>query len=222
MKRFWTIVLVLAVITVPVTMGWTPAAQGRDIYKCFHKLESRQTENTDFRITSYDGPLSTAVIAIHGGSIEFGTSELATTVAGMKGYDLYTFEGIKSKNNRFLHVTSTRFDDPVARNLVAKSEKTLSLHGCSGKYPITYIGGLDTELGRKIKDHLETAGFRVRKAPDHLGGKHIKNICNRNSSEMGVQLELTRTLRKSFFSDSELTDTFYQYATALNSALQEN
>lgn len=219
MRKLLTIFLSLAIIILPTSLGLAEIAQGKDMYSSFRQLKAKQTENVDYCITSFDSPSSTAVIAIHGGGIELGTGELATVVSSLAGCDLYTFEGLKSSNNSILHITSTRFDEPDGRKLVADSEKTLSLHGCTGNYKITYIGGLDSELGKKIEKQLEAAGFKVKEAPARLAGKDPDNICNSNNIGKGVQLELTRALRESFFSDSGLTKNFYNYASALSAAL---
>jgi len=219
LRKILTLFLSLVLITLPFSIGLAEIAQGKDIYSSFRQLKAKQSENTDYCINCYDSPSSTAVIAIHGGAIELGTSELATVVASLANCDLYTFEGLKNSNNRILHITSTRFDEPEAVKLVARSEKTLSLHGCTGNDKTTYIGGLDSQLGKKIEKQLERAGFKVREAPARLAGKDSDNICNSNAIGKGVQLELTRALRESFFSDSGLTKSFYNYASALSAAL---
>ena len=70
------------------------------------------------------------VLAIHGGGIEGGTSEVALAVAGfhpatfaqaadgLEFHDLWIFEGLLSCCNSKLHVTSTEYDDPIALELV--------------------------------------------------------------------------------------------------------
>ncbi len=218
MKKFFAFILVLAVAILPLLVNPEPS-EAKDVYSSFSKLRKHQTPGDDYRITSYNGPSKTAVIAIHGGKIEIHTSELASTVAKLTGSDLYTFEGIKAKRNSILHITSTRFNEPIARKLVAQSNKTLSIHGCKGKRAVTYVGGQDTDLGKKITASLRKAGFKVVKPPKRLDGKNSKNICNKNAAGEGVQLELTLPLRKQFFSNSQPTAAFYRYARALSQAL---
>lgn len=220
MKKLFSIVLTLIIFIAPVMIN-TETADAKDYYRSFSKLAKHQTRGEDYYINKYDGPSNTAVIAIHAGQIELQTGELAATIADLTGSDLYTFEGIKNKNNGILHVTSTHFNESIARNLVAQSNVTLSIHGCKGKRAVTYIGGQDKALGEKIKASLKDAGFKVVNPPKRLDGKNPKNICNKNASGKGVQLELTVPLRKQFVSDSGPTDTFYRYAAAVSKALQK-
>ncbi|MDD4561790.1 MAG: poly-gamma-glutamate hydrolase family protein, partial [Syntrophomonadaceae bacterium] len=77
----------------------------------------------------------------------------------------------------------------------------------------------DTVLGKEIKASLKDAGFKVVNPPKRLDGKNPKNICNKNASGKGVQLELTVPLREQFGSDSGPTDTFYRYAAAVSKVL---
>jgi phage replication-related protein YjqB (UPF0714/DUF867 family) len=100
------------------------------------------------------------VLALHGGGIEEGTSEIALAVAGYHPatfaqatdcfglHDLWMFEGLLGDDNSKLHVTATHYDDPIALKLVQISKRCVSLHGLSdtaanGKIQ---IGGRDTEL----------------------------------------------------------------------------
>jgi len=54
-----------------------------------------------------------AILSIHGGDIEPGTTRIANAIAGWD-HSFYTFEGIKTARNLSLHITSTRFDEPSA------------------------------------------------------------------------------------------------------------
>lgn len=220
MKKIAPMISVFVITALIAALGGAGTAQA-DVYDSYRELKARQDRNEDYRITSYNGPSATAVIAIHGGSIEIGTSQLAKDVAERAGTDLYTFEGIKDSRNRILHITSSRFDEPVAKSLVAKSKHTLSIHGCTGSRPVTYLGGLDKRLAAKIESRLEKAGFKVRRAPSHLNGTHPSNICNENASDQGVQLELSYALRKSFFKNGKTTDTFKRYSAAIASVLKD-
>jgi phage replication-related protein YjqB (UPF0714/DUF867 family) len=88
------------------------------------------------------------------------TSEVALAVAGYHPatfatatdalglHDFWMFEGLLSSGNIHLHVTSTKYDEPIALELVQHARRCISIHGCSdddanGKLQ---IGGLDTEL----------------------------------------------------------------------------
>lgn len=220
MSRKVAIIALAIAISLSSSLGFVRPSRA-DTYRGYYSLASRQDINSDYRIISRDRGSDTAILAIHGGKIEFGTDEVATAVARQGGYNLYVFAGIKPAHNGVLHITSTRFNEPTARKLVARSEKTLAVHGCSGKSRLTYIGGQDKELGKKVEKHLEKAGFKVRKAPGHLDGKKNKNICNRNASGAGVQLELTRAMRQSLLSGGEEKPAFKRYTAALAAALAE-
>lgn len=207
----------LGIITVLLaSLAWTPLASA-DVYSSYGSLAAKQAIGRDYKITSYDGPSSTAVIAIHGGGIEIGTSKIAKAVAKITGSDLYTFKGIKKSNNGILHITSTRFNEPTARKLVAKSLKTLSIHGCSSSSNITYVGGRDKTLAAKVKSELKKSGFKVGLPKQSLSGSNPANICNRNANGKGVQLELNYGLRKALINDPDLHD---KYVNALARALK--
>lgn len=153
------------------------------------------------------------VIAPHGGSIEPGTSEIAKTIAG-EDLNLYVFEGLKPAGNRDLHITSTRFDEPVGLKLLSTAIRVVAIHGeASGDKAVTFLGGLDAELGAAIERELLASGFQVsRHGNPELQGASADNICNRGQSRRGVQLELSRGLREQFF--ESLTPAGRRHPTA--------
>ncbi|MFH8625059.1 poly-gamma-glutamate hydrolase family protein [Streptomyces vietnamensis] len=213
-------------------------------------------EGTDYgrrsrRHEQFDGYLSkvgvytkkTAVLAIHGGQIERGTSELCLAIAGYDPadanaaalfptmvHDYWMFEGMRSENNRDLHVTSVNCDDHVARLLAASSLNTLSLHGCqytqlglpdtmvwpSQSDPkLVVVGGLNKTFREALVYELKTAGFpaldalsdewRDRYNLADFAGADPRNICNRTMTGAGAQLEITEDMRRSLFGP-EATD----------------
>jgi phage replication-related protein YjqB (UPF0714/DUF867 family) len=153
------------------------------------------------------------VLAVHGGGIEGGTSEIALAVAGYHPatlaaatdchgvHDLWIFEGLLNRCNSTLHVTSTNYDDPIALELVQNSRRCISLHGFSdddanGR---SQIGGLDTELKSIVLEELTVAGISARIADPELNGNDPDNICNRTTIGAGVQLEMGATYRALLF-----------------------
>ena len=208
-KLITTAAIFLAVFLVP--LFWTHPAQA-DVYKNYQQLAGAEVEGRDYRIISYDGPSRSAVIAIHGGGIERGTSQIARSVASRTGIDLYIFEGLKSSRNFNLHLTSTNFDEPIGKKLVANSLRTLSIHGCSGSSQATLVGGRDKVLAGRIKTELKKAGFVVKTPQSSLSGTNPKNICNENASKKGVQLELTYAMRQALLKDKNL---YNKYVNAL-------
>ncbi|MGP9021473.1 poly-gamma-glutamate hydrolase family protein [Streptomyces sp. BR1] len=161
----------------------------------------------------------TAILALHGGGIEGGTSELCLGIAGYdpatlaaKGgpaYDYWMFEAIRSSNNSELHVTSKHCDDRIARSIAAANLNVVSLHGCTAaqagapasRPEAVVVGGLNTTFKTYLHDALRAAGFQTidGSAEPDLSGVDPANICNRTLLGKGAQLELTTELRKSMF-----------------------
>jgi phage replication-related protein YjqB (UPF0714/DUF867 family) len=154
------------------------------------------------------------VLALHGGGIEPGTSEIALAVAGYHPatfahaadcfglHDFWIFEGLLGDGNSKLHVTSTHYDDPIALKLVQISKRCLSLHGlgdvaANGKIQ---IGGRDTELMGIVLEELTAAGIPAAIATGQgTNGNATENICNKTTSGGGVQLEMGAAYRESLF-----------------------
>lgn len=110
----------------------------------------RRHEQFDLKMSQKYAFQRTAILALHGGGIEKGTSELCLGIAGYspgsapgenKGdpagdpilptvHDYFMFEGLLSTGNDALHVTSKNCDDHVALATVASHLNVLSLHGC--------------------------------------------------------------------------------------------
>jgi len=134
------------------------------------------------------------VIAPHGGGIEIGTSELAAEIAGEE-HNLYCFEGLRAHGNRDLHVTSHRFDEPVALALAARCSIVVSIHGCKGHGAI-HVGGLDRGLARSLTAALVGADYPASTEGHPYPAIHPRNICNRGRRGAGVQLEFTADFRR--------------------------
>ncbi|NGO71141.1 poly-gamma-glutamate hydrolase family protein [Streptomyces boncukensis] len=186
----------------------------------------------------------TTVLALHGGSIEPGTSELCLALAGYHpaslgpggpAYDYWMFEGIRSSGNAELHVTSTHCDDHVALALAASSLNVLSVHGCTAQGAGTppdrpeavVIGGRNTAYKRYLTEELRAASFQTIDGDDvpELAGVHPDNPCNRTLLGMGGQLELTAELRRGMFGTYTrakrrvtTNDTFWRFTTACRTA----
>ena len=183
------------------------------------------------------------VLALHGGGIEPGTSEIALAVAGYHPatfaqatyclglHDLWMFEGLLADENSQLHVTSTNYDDPIALELVQISSRCLSLHGLSdapGSADVQ-IGGLDTELTSIVLEELTAAGISAAvSGEENTNGSDLDNICNKTTSDAGVQLEMVLTYRESLFAPgcntrelrkNNTNTNFCKLVTALRKAL---
>ncbi|WP_066950192.1 poly-gamma-glutamate hydrolase family protein [Streptomyces lushanensis] len=163
----------------------------------------------------------TAVMALHGGGIEPGTSELclgtagyhpatfAVTPAGGPVYDYWMFEGLLSTGNGTMHVTASHCDDTVALSLAAGSLNVLSIHGCradqtsapASRPEAVVVGGRNDRFKQLLHSAFGAAGFQTidgSTLPD-LAGVQPQNIANRTLLGMGGQLEITTELRESMF-----------------------
>lgn len=170
-----------------------------DKYCNFAELAKSEKQDRDFRIRPLRRESPTVIIAPHGGCIEPGTSEIAEAIAA-RDHSFYAFEGIKARGNRGLHITSSHFDEAQCAALVAASSRALAVHGEDSQEQVVYVGGLDGEAIERLRISLERRGFDVRKHPSPgLQGRDPANICNRTATGCGVQLELSKGLRRSFF-----------------------
>ncbi|MFJ6630471.1 poly-gamma-glutamate hydrolase family protein [Streptomyces sp. NPDC091376] len=168
----------------------------------------------------------TTIMAIHGGAIEGGTSELclaiagyhpatlAPTAAGGPLHDYWMFEGIASDGNASMHVTSTHNDDRIALSMAAASLNVLSLHGCDAKTAGTsaapeavVVGGRNGDFKARLREELEAADFRTidGSSVPALAGTDVDNICNKTLLGKGAQLEITEELRRSLFEAGHFT-----------------
>ncbi len=127
-----------------------------------------------------------------------------------------------------MHITSGKFDEPIAVELVVNSQYVITVHGCRGEKEEILLGGLDKDLVEKLAGSLRKNGFSVRTDKYiEFPGKHPQNICNRNQRGKGVQIELTEALRKTMFRDlsrtgrNEKTEVFYRFVNSVRVALSE-
>ena len=166
----------------------------RDTYSCFAELVNHEEQNIDYKISISDVGSTITIIAPHGGKIEPGTSDIARKIAAER-YNCYCFEGIKKENNGCLHITSHKFDEPMAVKLVAAALTAVAIHACTGNEKFIYLGGLDKALKDVIAGELENRKIIVPKGHGRFKGLNPDNICNRGANGKGVQLEITRGLR---------------------------
>jgi phage replication-related protein YjqB (UPF0714/DUF867 family) len=198
-------------------------------YREFEQLAGATSEGTDFRRELRRTHSGVAHIAVHGGGIEAGTAEAADAIAAANGQDYYAFVGLREAGNGELHITSVRFDDPDCVELQRVSRRTVSYHGCMGHAPMIHLGGGDLEWKQLVGRALGDAGFAVDwHTTADLAGSDRRNICNRNASGAGLQLELSAALRSSFFPDGRTsrairdggrrTEVFHRFVAAVASA----
>lgn len=141
-------------------------------------------------------------MAIHGGSLERGTAEIATAAAKAGGASLYTVE--QPPDLRW-HLPSHQIRPESSAALAEFLEHVdivVSLHGYGRQAWWTRIlaGGADRDLAARVSGSLRAAlpGYEivddVMVIPRELRGLHPHNPVNR-AREGGVQLELPPRIR---------------------------
>jgi phage replication-related protein YjqB (UPF0714/DUF867 family) len=176
-----------------------------DLYCNFNELENNEQRGKDYRIYISDVGSAITIIAPHGGRIEPGTSDIARKIAA-KRYNCYCFEGVKKENNGSLHITSHRFDEPMAAKMASASRVVVSVHACTGNEKYVYLGGLDRVLKGMISHELKSRRIIVPQKHGGFQGLNPNNICNRGVNGKGVQLEITRGLRDELKSRREIAE----------------
>lgn len=206
----------------------------KDLYESTNMLFKNTKENVDYILEIEPRISPVSVIAIHGGQIEGGTTEIARRVSEIGYYKYYSFVGIRnfesdSPKNLELHITSHKFLHKPCLELVGNSIATLSIHGADEKKEVTYVGGKNFVHANLIKDELRKYNFFVDdNIREGLEGYGVLNICNRNMRNMGVQLELSQGLREILFKNWKnnkdrniVTKEFENYCNALFIATQK-
>jgi len=169
-----------------------------DDFQSYDDLARRFREGVDYAVHVVVRERSRiAVLAPHGGRIEGRTSDVARLIAG-DDHGLYLFEGLRMTSDNFdcLHLSSLRFDEPRALDLVSRCDTVVTVHGYVGPGPDVLLGGLNEGLKERIAQGLARAGLSYLSDGHRFPGRDPRNICNRGRSGAGVQLELSDRLRK--------------------------
>ncbi|HOG46264.1 MAG TPA: poly-gamma-glutamate hydrolase family protein [Anaerolineae bacterium] len=196
-----------------------------DHYRSFADLAQGERAGSDYQVLALRR-LPVAVIAPHGGAIEPGTSELARAIAGDE-LSLYCFEGLKDDHNGRLHLASHRFDEPIGLALVAQSEVVVTIHGRVGGEQAVYVGGRDEELQERAIAALRAVGLCAERDSGATAGLDARNICNRGATGRGLQLEVSRGLRRAMFAGlsrqgrETTTPLFARFVAAVRGVLLE-
>jgi phage replication-related protein YjqB (UPF0714/DUF867 family) len=206
-----------------LTMGSTAFAAVVG-YKNYADLAKNQKLGTDYNICVTNIKSDTSILATHGGKIQTDTSEIASAIAKAGCYNLYTFDGIKSKGNSILFLKNTIFDEPQALSMVQSSKNVISIIGCSDSNNTIYIGGQNDLLISYIdlSTAFNLAGSNVpyvEETPDAVNGLSNNNIVNKGInplsstvystiSDGGVQLAISKDYRDSLVNDPKELNTF--------------
>jgi phage replication-related protein YjqB (UPF0714/DUF867 family) len=187
----------------------------KDKYRNFADLDKSEKRGDDFRVRSRVRAVATSIIAPHGGGIEPGGT-----------LSFYAFEGTKARNNLQLHITSTNFDEPSVLALVAASDLVVAIHGEDSDQPVAILGGRDKTTVQRLSESLQRHGFPVQTDVKGLQGCEAKNICNRGAQRAGVQIELSKGLRRTFFKSLEnrvgrqtKTERFWDFVAAVRKVI---
>ena len=178
-----------------------------DRYKCFDDLAANERLGIDYRIQAVNRGSAVVILAPHGGKIEPGTSKIAEAIAGTD-LSFYAFEGLRKRPHSDLHITSHRFDEPKAIELVGNSWAAVAIHGRrSDGSEAVWLGGRATDLRDAVGASLLDAGFEAE-LNKRFPCLRRANICNRARSGKGVQLELPRSLRELLATDANDRQSF--------------
>jgi phage replication-related protein YjqB (UPF0714/DUF867 family) len=180
----------------------------KDTYNNFKELKRNEKINEDYKISIFDVGSPITIIAPHGGDIEPKTSRIAAGIARDQ-FNYYCFEGIKPCNNRSLHITSHKFDEPQALKLLARSQTVVAVHACTDDRALVYPGGRNEKLMRAIVKALKAVGISVADRNLKYQGLNPHNICNRGASGKGAQLEISRGLRDDINKVQTLCDAIH-------------
>jgi phage replication-related protein YjqB (UPF0714/DUF867 family) len=183
------------------------------------------------------------IMAIHGGAIEPGTSEIALATAGyhpatfdtpVDGYglhDFWLFEGLLPGDNSKLHVTASHYNEPIATELVRNARHCISLHGCTDEQAKgkIQIGGRDHELREIVLAELDAADIPAEITTDRdLLGEDLENIANKTKIGGCAQLEIGKSYRASLFGINKRQhrkntpkDSFWLLVGALRKAMSK-
>ncbi|MFC9505396.1 poly-gamma-glutamate hydrolase family protein [Streptomyces sp. NPDC057002] len=200
-------------------------------YPYYRALAAAKTLGIDYDIkNTYGVGDYLGHIAIHGGAIEPPTSQLAQYCADGGAY--YSFEALSDLTAPDLALPPTTFDEPFCLVNVGNSARTISWRGVEDQREaeeVTYVSGLDDVLVSLVIQELNASGFVTDTPPLRFEGSDPQNITNKNKLRAGVQLDLTRSLRKTFYSAGDLSATsvtnpenrlpaFFTYGDAINRA----
>ncbi|NMQ27998.1 replication protein [Candidatus Accumulibacter phosphatis] len=169
-----------------------------DKYSNFSELSASEPSGS-YSVLARNNGSSVVVAAPHAGAIEPGTSEISLGVAA-NDLSVYLFEGLKSQGNSDLHITSSNFDEPQCLSLLKASDMVITIHGEQSEGEIVFLGGLHASALASLRTTLQDRGYSVQEhANPALQGHNKNNICNIGRLGAGVQLEISKGLRRTFF-----------------------
>lgn len=155
-----------------------------DRYRDFDHLAANERLGIDYAIRITDRGTPSVILAPHGGWIEPNTSEIAEAIAGTD-LSFYAFESLRDGPHGDFHITSHRFDEPRAIDLVGRSLTAVAIHGRRNEgSEAVWLGGRAIALRDAIGASLRDVGFEAE-PNERLPGLNPANICNRTLSGEG-------------------------------------
>lgn len=177
----------------------------------FAELAAKNVAGKDYKIEVQDRNSKILVMAFHGGFIEPGTTELAKAIVGEE-LSYYGFEGLvdretdeASYTSSLLHLTSSKFDEPLLMKLALAKEFCLAIHGFGGVEADFCIGGTNVDQRRQITENLSKAFPDLKSCElccNPFNGTSLKNPVNR-CLKRGVQIEISPRARKQILRDAK-------------------
>ncbi|WP_426982611.1 poly-gamma-glutamate hydrolase family protein [Bacillus cabrialesii] len=227
-KRFPSTLKIVKILFVFLVFTPISSIYAEDAYQNFEELKNNE-DPSDYGIVTKETGSPLLVLAIHGGGIEGGTSEVARELS--KEYSMYLFEGLQSSGNSVLHITSTHFDEPQALKMTEIHEYVISLHGYAEEDQQIEVGGTDRERAAVLVEKLQNAGFpAVLLSTDHPhAGVSPNNIANQSKTGLSIQLEMSTGFRRSLFGVFSLksrsvtqNERFYDFTEVMSRFLKSN
>ena len=191
-----------------------------DLYKNFSELQKNE-DSKNYSIETKKRKSDVLVLAPHGGRIEYGTTDIAKSLAGKK-WSYYAFNGKLKEGNFRLHITSHNFDEPKALEMVGEHEVCITIHGYKSELsdPNICFGGRNDELGNRIHTSLRKLGLQNTDEFNGCArfyGQNENNIVNRCELE-GVQMELSKSFREELLKSNK---TRRRFNKAIHAAVKQ-
>jgi phage replication-related protein YjqB (UPF0714/DUF867 family) len=193
---------------------------------------TRCLRGRDWEVSSKERRSDVIVFSFHGGEVESSTSEVSGLIADHFGWSRYDFEGHGTstclggeRDSVRLHITATKFNDPVALDLAARHRKGVAIHGYSSsrgnERGVICVGGSNSGQIKRFISAVSSNRSRFKgywlegvnaAAGDSwkgancsgLGGTARSNLVNR-VGDGGLQLEMSEGLK------SDLADPASRY-----------